>query len=396
MIPFTIRHLTSFDILFKRLSRKASRLGLNPPTYRVVSERLERAEIFELNESDRRKIGEEDVIVHDIEIEGLDPVRLDGWQFAARVETVSGSDNLLFSVPGLEIPERFSNSGCRCDHCSTYRNRVETFIVFNADSGEWLQVGKSCLADFVGNRSAESVASLFRFWGEITLDLAKLRDSEIYGWEGGGGGRAHNLLDVVSSSLAAQEKFGWLSRSKAFEMGGISTADRLMRETFSPSEDNLAKAEQIIGYFASLPVTDDETNLASNSRIIANAGFCSDKSFGLACALPACYEFAVRGEARRAEKQLARDRSKYVFEVGQRVKGIEATIKRVVTFDTQWGVSVMTVLEDGEGNVLVAKDLGYDEGKVRFTATVKEHTEYDGVKQTVLLRAANISVMTHE
>jgi hypothetical protein len=392
MIQFTIRQLGSFEKLFARLSRKAVRLGLTPPTYKKIAERVEEAEVFELTELGRRRVGVENVVVNDIEIEGLDPVRLDGWQFAARVETVLNGQNLIFNVPNITIPERFKTSGCRCDHCSTVRNRSLTFIVFNADTNEWMQVGKSCLADFVGNNSAERVASLFTFWGEILRDLGELRSSEITGWEGGS--RAHDLRDVVASSLAVQEQFGWLSRSKAWEAGGDAkaTADRLKEDYkgFPPSEANLSKADEVIEYFASLQWEEGESGLTSNARIIANAGFCSDKSFGLACALPACYAIAKKNEAREDLKQLSRERSKHVFSVGQRVKGITATIKATFTFTTQFGVSVKTILEDKDGNVLVAKDLGFEEGEVRFTATVKEHTEYDGVKQTVLLRAANI------
>lgn len=397
MIPFSIRRLPSFDKLFNTLSRRAVRLGLSAPTYKVVGERTEQAEVYYLSENEQQFSHTETVIVHDIEIEGLDPVRLNGWSFAAVVETVKGKDNLIFGVGG-EVPDRYLTSGCVCEHCNTKRNRFTTFIVKH-ENGDFKQVGKSCLRDFVGNDSPEHLASLFEFFGDIYINLNNLRDSEMSGWEGGS--CAYDVLDTLSLSIATQRVFGWLSRSKAYENGGTATADRvrlLMKKPIDEvkvTDEDRENAHTAINYFASLSQAATEGNtLSNNARILCNAGYCSDRSFGLVCALWVCYRVEKDKASREAAKDVRRATSKHLWEIGKRIKGIEATIERINHFETAYGISTLTILVDREGNVLTAKDLGHQEGdNVRFTATIKEHSEYDGVKQTVLLRAAKIELL---
>lgn len=391
-MKFTIRRLESFEKLFKALSRKAVKLGLPAPSFVVTGERAEEATIYEINE-DREpvKVGTEMVMVNDIEITGLEPVKLDGWNFVARLETVRGKDNLVYAVPGIEAPARFSTSGCVCEHCNVNRQRNNTYVVQHSDSGEFKQVGSTCLADFLGGNSPEALAALFAFYGEIVHDLTMLRDSEAAGWEGGNA--AYDLRGVLALSIAVQDAHGWLGRGKAYQQGGTATADRVKLAKYGEYElnaEHYSKADEAIAYFANLPVTEDEQSLTRNARVLANAGYCSAKSHGLACALWVCYSVAKDKAAREARRAVQRENSKHVFTVGQRVKNIEATILSVFHYDTDFGRQTKTILEDRNGNVLVAKDLGFDFGNVRFTATVKEHTVYDGINQTSLLRATKI------
>lgn len=394
-MKYSIRRLSSFDKLFTRLARKAVRLGLPSPSYTVTGERRETAKVYEISEGETRYSHDEDVVVHDIEISGLEPVVLPGWNFVASVETVKGAENMLYPAPAWldRVPVEFRSTGCRCDHCNVRRDRVKTYVVHNGS--EFKQVGSTCLQDFLGANSPERVADLFAFYGEIVHDLDALYAAERAGWEGGNA--AHDLLYTAAKSIEVQKVHGWLSKSKAYEQGGTSTAERVRcsgRGDYSPDEDSLAKAGEAIAYFAALPKEENEPELTYKLRLLACAGYCSDKSFGLACALWACYKVAKDKEARELAKQRQRETSQHLWTVGQRVKGIEATVLRVYGYDTEWGYQVKTILEDAAGNVLVAKDLGHEEGqRVRFTATVKDHSEYDGVKQTNLLRAAKIETL---
>lgn len=402
-MKFAIRRLESFEFLFKRLVRKAVKLGLAAPTFRVIGERAESATVYEVCEGQKTEVGTEMVIVNDIEIDGLDPVKLAGWQFRARLETVKGSDNLVFGLPGVEIPASFSKSGCKCEHCNVNRYRVNTYVVQHSESGEWKQVGSTCLQDFMGGDSAAAIVALFEFYGDIIHDLDALSRAEQFGWQGGNA--AHGLADVIAKSLAVQREHGWVSKSKAWDCPNLtSTAVRVKTgkkgECVTTPAD-YTKAEEIISFFASIAEADIEPadSLTRNARIICNAGFCSDKSFGLACALPVCYSVALSKVGREERKALQRERSQHFGTVKARVKGITGTVVSVFSYDTDYGRQTKTILEDKTGNVMVAKELGNanyvaERGSiVRFTATIKEHTVYDGVKQTVLLRAANVEFL---
>lgn len=81
--------------------------------------------------------------------------------------------------------------------------------------------------------------------------------------------------------------------------------------------------------------------------------------------------------------------SKHIGQVGSKIE-LEATFKRTRWYDTRFGTTWIYTFEDAEGNCLVWKtsaSIGAEEGdKVRIKGTVKDHDEYNGVKQTVLTR----------
>ena len=84
--------------------------------------------------------------------------------------------------------------------------------------------------------------------------------------------------------------------------------------------------------------------------------------------------------------------SEYVGEVGERYN-FEAIVKRVIPFETQYGCSAVITLADNNDNDLVLfttaefPDIGVP---FTFAAKVKEHKEYNDVKQTVLQRPTKI------
>ena len=67
---------------------------------------------------------------------------------------------------------------------------------------------------------------------------------------------------------------------------------------------------------------------------------------------------------------------------------IYRTITFVTGFDTQFGYTTVTGLRDDDGNMIVQKGVSIgDKGdRLTVTATVKEHGERNGVKQTIISR----------
>ena len=81
--------------------------------------------------------------------------------------------------------------------------------------------------------------------------------------------------------------------------------------------------------------------------------------------------------------------SQHIGQVGGKIE-LEATFKRTRWYDTPFGTTWIHTFEDAEGNCLVWKtsaSLDVVAGdKIRIRGTVKDHDEYNGVKQTVLTR----------
>lgn len=81
---------------------------------------------------------------------------INDWEFIAELEHTENG-NIITGVAGVEVPERYYTSKPMCEHCNSKRYRKNTYIVRNKTTGEFKQVGKSCLKDFTHGMSAEAV-----------------------------------------------------------------------------------------------------------------------------------------------------------------------------------------------------------------------------------------------
>ncbi len=109
--------------------------------------------------------------------------------------------------------------------------------------------------------------------------------------------------------------------------------------------------------------------------------------------LDAIRRMIVRNAERRAERAQADAGSQHVGTVGARIE-LALTIRNVMTFEGMYGTTYIHIMNDAAGNVVVYKGsaiLGQREATVTVKATVKEHGERDGVKQTILARPKVIS-----
>lgn len=83
--------------------------------------------------------------------------------------------------------------------------------------------------------------------------------------------------------------------------------------------------------------------------------------------------------------------SNYVGEVGQRIEVLATVEKSIKIFGQKFsyydsGVSYINVMRDDAGNVLIWKTDRELTGKLSLKGTIKEHKDYNGLKQTVLTR----------
>lgn len=79
--------------------------------------------------------------------------------------------------------------------------------------------------------------------------------------------------------------------------------------------------------------------------------------------------------------------SVHIGTIGDRIE-IEGTIERVVSVKTQFGIMNVNVIRCANGNVVVYRGnyLGSKSEPVHMMATIAEHTEYNGIKQTIVQR----------
>jgi hypothetical protein len=344
-------------------------------------------------------------------VEGEVP-RFQGWRFVAALQHLDG-ENIVRGVPGEEVPSLYRTRGAYCDHCKSIRRRNDTYVLRH-DDGVFVQVGSSCLKDFLGTDEALRLASKAEM---LSLLEGLIRD----GNEGAFGRATERLLSeylaVVSRCVRV---LGWRSRTVANEEGGQATADAAWGLMFEKkygdepvTQDDMTTAKEAEVWASE--ISDEEVDKASsdylhNLRAVARNGFVSSRMAGIAASMVTAYQRHV-GRLRRKDRLHL---NVYLGKVGMKVtfglppelkknglpkKGAPTVLdKEPVTLDfvtgyqTDYGYTTVLKFKTKEGATVVWKasntDLKRQDVGKTYTlyGTVKAHTEYKGEKQTILSR----------
>jgi hypothetical protein len=326
-------------------------------------------------------------------ITGTTP-RLNGWAFIASLELFEDTA-IIRSIPGEECPPEHRNRGSICDHCGYNRRRTSTYVVRH-DDGTVKTVGRNCLKDFMG-QSRHNPASIALMFQHIAELLESLEAGEAYGG-GGRGGKTYDLKGTLELTSAVISAYGWVSKTMVDEgkAYGDTTAD-LVREYLTsakPSTDLVAKvraakdakrdtgdAEAAIAW-----LTDDDLDVSGDYiqsvQAIAKRGWVGTKHMGFACSIIPAWRNMV---ARLAKVNTD---SQHMGTIGKR-ETFTLKVNRLIWSEGFYGVTIIHLMEDADGNVFKWFSSGpeLDEGEfLTLKATVKDHGEYQGTKETVLTR----------
>ena len=202
-IPAT--NLPALQAKLNEMNRRAVKLGCEPTTLKIVEE----FEVERRREHTRIKYM---VKYYKVEVVGQSP-KLNGWKLLACIERQPSGENLVRTVPGETVPESYRTTDTHCDHCHTARFRKEVFILKH-DDGRHAQVGRSCIADFLGHVSVENICGRAAWEFSLAEEMSEAGD-ESYG------SRVETtveMMEFVSATAICVRRLGWLSRTKAAEM----------------------------------------------------------------------------------------------------------------------------------------------------------------------------------
>lgn len=390
-------NLSYLNNKIENLNKIARKLNLEPVGYKT------------LNEFVRDKPGDETGLQKiqfvEIELFGNAPqiITKDGntWKFISRI-LHTNEGNILKSVPGEEVPPSFRTALPKCQHCNYKRNRKDTFVLKNPDTNEYIQVGSTCLKDFLGHPSANMYAS----WAESLADLATSLDSmdDEYGGMGGRTEIAYDLEKFLNMIYAYIKSFGWKGRAKAQEegMGSIATVDGTLALYWAKQEEE----KRIFQDMMSKLTPDDEEMLSgaidwarnlkdgSDSQVNQLSDYywnlsiaCSNpvvtpKTQGIVASLPVAYNKAVLSKIMPSPKTTMGNKGDLVVDCGQieeeSVYG-DAVVYRIRTRDNK--------LAQWSGNALE----NYTKGSpICFEGTIIGYTRYFS---TVATRLARVKVL---
>lgn len=401
-------YMTALQAEIDHLNKKALKLGVAPAVLHIQG-----TETVTNKKSVAGLEVEYTTTFNIVSVTGETP-KLDGWKLVAVVEKLASGECLLACVPNEVCPPQYRNSdGTTCDHCQSNRRRSEVFVVVH-DNGSSAQVGRNCLADFLGGKSPEGILS-YAMWGFGLQTLLSEAQDEF--WGGGGGREAvgFNLEEFVKTTAAVIRRLGWISRTVAAGFEGAddehaATANNvawLLGRTWSADEarrrekfiqrngivleDRDAKlATDALAWGVALPT--DQGDYIYNLGVACRLGFVTAKTTGLVASLIAAYQRHIDREAELNMKRAANVNRQHVGTVGERSGFAGLTVKTVRSYEGMYGVRTLVRFEDSTGNVLVwwaSGDTDFEEGQtVDVTGTVKKHDDWKGTPQTLLTRVA--------
>lgn len=324
--------------------------------------------------------------VFDLTIQS-DEIRKGGYAVVARIEHMD-EGNVVTAFHG-DVEPHWTALKPHCDHCNGNHGQLVTFIV-RSDDGDEKQVGRTCLKDYCGI-DPQAIG----LWNQL-VDVCEGEDSERYDWEGSGVRKAIDIRDALAAAVMLQRTKGYVSSgnhgcNKDLLMSMMSKNERAEERDYKAADELMAAVREM---------DDGEALMAAldNVRTLIKSGYCKFSHCGYVAYAPLAYERHLtkkaEAEAREAEKEAARRSSDYVGEIGKRIEIEVSDCKLVTSWETQYGWTFLYKFVDMNGNVLVwYASRGFDDDAEvkKIKATVKDHTEYDGVKQTVLTRCALIA-----
>jgi len=334
--------------------------------------------------------------VSDVTVTVTQPVSLGGWSLAGVLSREGEAPiNTIRTVPGTEVvmPERFrTSSPCTCEHCNKPRNRTETFVLRH-EGGDFKQVGRQCLRDFLGHDPVKMLQGL-----QALTALCALGGESEEMMMGGGSGcdRMINLSAWLTAVSRVIAKSGFVSVKASIDGNSTSScASNLMftrdarsraelEDYYPVTERSAALYEFAMREVMRFRAVTDYTTLTSDYERNLYAAVYGDaitsKSLGIVASIVSYAERRENGRVQRERKVKAASTSKHVGTVGERFRNLDVTVEFRKVLEGQFGATTLLKFRDKEGNAFTwfaSGALDIEVGAVgTLTATIKAH-EFD-------------------
>jgi len=378
----------------KKFNKKAVKLGVTPMEPEFGNERVH---TFFMNEAAEVMGITTKIPYIEVTVEYEIP-KIAGWRlvsvfdYEVFIDDDDQKSKAVFTstVPGETLPFEYQDkdSIC-CEHCGHRRYRVKSFLVQH-DSGEYKEVGSTCLKDFLGHDPSTfiyycGIQDKLVDWEEEYSERSGCREEYAY-----------DLSGVLALTNAVIKEYGWTSRSEVYENNdGVATADNVAyylhtnpipaAEKIEILDGDKEIAAKTIEYFKSL--TKQDNDYIMNCLRVIKIDRVTDKRLGIACSMISVYR-------RHLEKTIAEANelpSSWFGNIGSKLQEcpVVCTFKRECP--TQFGVSVLYKFIDNDGNVYKTFYSGHtweveQDENVTLWGTVKKHDEWQGKKETMLTR----------
>jgi hypothetical protein len=383
----------------EKLAKRYDKLGLDSgaPTFTDTGERE--------NEKHHGAIHEWAYVL----VSGHPPC-LNGWTFVATLQHEEAG-TILRAVPGFELDlGDYRQAIPECQHCGYRRHRKDTYVVWHEENEAYRQVGRNCLADFIGGLSPERAAKGFEFYWDAR-DEARRYQRE--GFTGFRPDPTWDLEELLTHTAWAIREYGWVSKSAAWSddskrpTADVATSnlynmtyqvrdkqaphDKLWEE---PSEVDAETARKTIEYVRNEMTGDSD--YVHNLKIALGGEAVKTRNSGLACSAVFCYKRHADELVKRAEEAKT-SLNEYVGQIKERLELRLKVVHIIENYNGGYGyndegVTYIHKLKDEQGRSFTWFGTYRLENEKTYEGrwTVKKHEEYKGTKQTIINRPAKL------
>lgn len=331
------------------------------------------------------------VAKREVTIVGEPPV-LKGWRVLGTLYHAGEAGNVVNSLPYQTIPEEYRFADATCDHCGWERNRKDTFVLENTDSGEVKQVGRSCLGDFTEAKDVKAMINAVDW-----LVQAKNAIKEATGM-GAYDGYSVTVRRYLAAAVQAVTDHGWMPKKRGNLFNENPTYMRACcyfhnAEYGAPdpkhhiSDAAFDKADEIVAWAWDDLRTADELNdyLHNVMSVILTDVIDFRRGGALLASAPAAFN--------RKDEVKETPASDFIGKVGGKVKAfVEVLWIKAMANNYGKGDIYLYKFKDEQDNRVcwfASRDQELAVGDVvEIKGTVKKHNTYKGVNETQLTRCA--------
>lgn len=312
----------------------------------------------------------------EVEIDGI--YKINGWEFVGVIEFKNTGNIIRLANSSFngKIPSNYYHTDKHCDHCNTIKNRKDLYLIYNQETNEFKQVGSSCLLEYTNGMD-------FSIIGSIMSCLYFVEDNTIYEYTYSNGDFFNNdCFSIHSRNIKALA----IALVKANGYNGKDTIDTLKEIIF---KNNGKKAtneeiEEIDNYAKTIKA---EYGYMQSAKVVWLSNDIQFRDLGLVCSF---VSVALKAISKSKNSNILNE---HFGNVGDKIT-IKVSNARVIYVKSNYHCSYFAepsnVFEiiDQQGYVFIWSTSSYEEIKANstITATIKSHSEYKGVKQTVITR----------
>lgn len=329
----------------------------------------------------------------DIDVEAS--YKIGSYTFVASLEWIDDVEENLIKKASSDIfvPDIYKKRR-ECDHCKTNRKRKSSIILRSIETEEYIQVGKSCVKDYIGY-DLGNYAAYLSFFNDLEQYMLACEKDNIAKIK-----PQYQVTQILEQTFADVNKYGYISKAKSIENDCDSTAYKICAIMFGVRDlnnnvvmypkhiiDDLDK-ELITNQISDLRkfyenYSDNINDYIGNIKTLLKTDWVDGNNISVVVSAVGT-KLRIEAEEKALE---TRNLSTHIGKVGEKIR-FKAKAQCIYSADSTYGYYyIYRMIVDGNELIWKTTKNIDTELELDFQASIKAHIEYKGIKQTEITRA---------